>query len=78
MKKANLTLMKNTGTGHTNFGMLNKIFEFGKIQIRVEVDENGDPWFVANDICKALGLRNPRQAVEHHVYEDDVHQMDTL
>lgn len=30
--------------------------------IRV-TDVNGNPWFVANDVCKALRLSNPREAV---------------
>ena len=57
MKNADLTLLQNNDAGHTNFGMLDKIFEFGNVQIRVEMDEAGEPWFVANDVCKALGLR---------------------
>jgi len=78
MKNTNLALLKNDDAGHTNFGMLDKIFEFGDVKIRVELDEAGEPWFVANDICKALGLRNSRQAIEHHTDPEDVHQMDTL
>jgi prophage antirepressor-like protein len=33
---------------------------FGKIRI---IDRDGEPWFVAKDICDALGLENSRQAV---------------
>ena len=27
------------------------LFEFKDKQIRVLTDENGDPWFVAKDVC---------------------------
>lgn len=40
------------------------IFEnesFGRL--RTTKDENGDPWFVANDVCKALDLTNVTMAV---------------
>lgn len=41
-----------------------KIFqneEFG--DLRTVTDENGNPWFVASDICKALDLSNPTVSV---------------
>ena len=34
--------------------------EFGRIRA---VSENGEPWFVAKDVCDALGLGNSRQAL---------------
>lgn len=40
-----------------------KIFEnseFGAVRV---VDVNGEPWFVASDIAKALGYVDPAQAV---------------
>lgn len=40
-----------------------KVFEnieFGKIRTLIKDDE---PWFVATDICKALGINNSRQAL---------------
>lgn len=40
---------------------------FGKI--RVVKGENGNPWFVAKDVCEALGLDNVSQAVSS--LEDD-------
>ena len=30
--------------------------------IRVTTDEQGEPWFVLNDICTALGITNTRNA----------------
>lgn len=35
--------------------------EFG--QLRVIQDEEGEPWFVAKDVCDALGLGNSRMAL---------------
>ena len=37
-------------------------FDFERSQIRVFTDEQGDPWFVATDVCNVLGVGNPRQA----------------
>lgn len=28
-------------------------------------DQNGNPWFIAKDICDALGLGNPSQAISY-------------
>lgn len=43
-----------------------KIFEreeFGTVRV---VDVNGEPWFVASDIAKALGYERPNDAVNTH------------
>lgn len=43
-----------------------KIFEnpeFGKVRV---VDQNGEPWFAASDIAKALGYANPQEATREH------------
>ena len=43
-----------------------KIFEnsgFGAVRV---VDVNGEPWFVASDIAKALGYERPNDAVNTH------------
>lgn len=37
--------------------------EFGQIRI---VYQNGEPWFVANDIAEALGYLNTRDAIRNH------------
>ena len=31
--------------------------------VRVSADENGEPWFVAADVCRVLALTNPSEAV---------------
>ena len=43
-----------------------KIFErqeFGQVRV---VDVNGEPWFVASDIAKALGYERPNDAMNTH------------
>ena len=37
--------------------------EFGSVRA---VEINGDPWFVANDVAKALGYSNPSKATNDH------------
>ena len=37
--------------------------EFGAVRV---VDVNGEPWFVASDIAKALGYERPNDAVNTH------------
>jgi len=36
-------------------------FDFGQNQVRVMLDEQGRPWFVAKDVCDTLGIKNIRQ-----------------
>lgn len=39
------------------------IFRFGEDEIRV-IDKNGEPWFVAADVCTALDLTNSRMSLK--------------
>ena len=48
------------------------VFSFGNHEIRTITDEHGEAWFVANDVCAALGLENPTQALRTHVDSEDV------
>jgi len=41
-------------------------FNFNNFSIRVITDENGEPLFVGNDICTALGYVNSRDAISKH------------
>ena len=50
--------------------------EFG--EVRTQVDEKGEPWFCAKDVCCALGYNNSRDAVRRHVEMDDVVKHDTI
>ena len=48
-----------------------KVFEnpiFGRVRIQ-EID--GEPWFVGKDVAKALGYKNPQEAIRTHVAEED-------
>jgi anti-repressor protein len=38
-------------------------FNFNSATLRTLTDENGDPWFVAKDVCDILGLNNVGQAL---------------
>ncbi|WP_199769615.1 BRO-N domain-containing protein [Aeromonas sp. ASNIH2] len=51
---------------------------FENYQIRIITDEQGEPWFVAKDVCEALGYTNSRKALADHVDEEDVTKRDTL
>ena len=53
-------------------------FPFDSHTVRVQVDELGQPWFNANDVCTALEFGNARQAIESHVDPEDVQKLDTL
>jgi len=39
-------------------------FKYEQNEIRVIQDEQGEPWFVAKDVCNVLGISNDRMAVE--------------
>ena len=40
------------------------VFNFGNAPIRVAFAENGEPVFVAKDVCDVLGIRDHKQALE--------------
>ncbi|MFR0558256.1 BRO family protein [Pseudoscardovia radai] len=63
---------KNTGDNHTlaTVGASDNVSSFTftdedgvTMPVRVLTDEDGEPWFVAKDVCAILGLGNSRQAV---------------
>jgi len=39
------------------------LFHFHDYAIRTDVDPQGNPWFVASDVCAALEIKNSRQAL---------------
>lgn len=53
-------------------------FSFEGAQVRVVRDEANNPWFVAKDVCDALGHTNSRKAVADHVDGEDVTSRYTL
>lgn len=42
-----------------------QIFNFQSNEVRVVKDDNGEPWFVAKDVCGVLGIQQPVRAVEN-------------
>ena len=38
-------------------------FRFDDQQVRVVIDKQGEPWFVAADVCAVLGIANNRDAI---------------
>ena len=48
-------------------------FSFDNMPIRVVKDEHENPWFVAKDICDALGIQNTTQALAN--LDDDERSM---
>lgn len=50
----------------------NHAFTFEDHEIRTVI-RDGDPWFIASDVCKALGLSNPSKSVSS--LDDDEKQL---
>jgi len=51
-------------------------FQFGDREIRV-IDRDGEPWWVALDVCRALGMSEPHRALSR-LDDDDRHSMTVL
>lgn len=39
--------------------------------VRVVIDNKGEPWFVGSDVAKCLGYNDTDQALRDHVYEEN-------
>lgn len=58
--------------------IVKKSFKFNSMKIRTAIID-GEPWFVAKDVCDVLGIANPRNATARIPDKDKgVRQMDTL
>jgi len=53
-------------------------FRFEAYAVRVQVDELGQPWFNAADVCDALEMGNPSQAIKSHVDADDLQKLEVI
>lgn len=42
------------------------------------IDRDGEPWFVAKDVCDVLGYTNVSAALSKHVDDDDRAPLDTM
>lgn len=51
---------------------------FERTAISAEIDEDGEPWFNANEVCAALEFGNPWQAISTHVDDEDLQKMEGL
>lgn len=51
-------------------------YQFENHEVRVFMID-GNPWWVLNDVCTAIGIVNPRNAVTR-LEDDDVRDMDTI
>lgn len=45
-------------------GMRPAVFRFNDLDVRAFADDNGEPWFVAKDVCDVLGYANDTQAIQ--------------
>lgn len=58
--------------------IVKKSFKFNSVKIRTAIID-GEPWFVAKDVCDVLGIANPRNATARIPDKNKgVRQMDTL
>lgn len=48
-----------------------QLFNFNNATLRVLTDENGEPWFVAKDVCDVLTYTNASKAISDHVDQED-------
>lgn len=53
-------------------------FAFGENMVRVLSDENGNPWFVAKDVCRILDIQNPADAVRKGLDDDERADIDII
>lgn len=53
-------------------------FQFEAYAVRVQVDDQGQPWFNATDVCDALEMGNPSQVIKSHVDAEDLQKLETL
>ncbi|SFK64188.1 BRO family, N-terminal domain [Nitrosomonas aestuarii] len=48
------------------------VFQFHSTSIRTFVDDHGEPWFCAKDVCDVLGYTNYSKAIKDHCREKGV------
>ena len=53
-------------------------FQFETHALRVQVDDASQPWFNAIDVCDALEMGNPSQAIKSHVDADDLQKLEVI
>ena len=58
-----MSAIKIYNNQNTENEILPQIFNFEGSQVRVVVDEKGEPWFIATDIAKLLGHESAKDAI---------------
>ena len=48
-----------------------QVFNFNSSDVNVQIDDEGNPWFNAKDVCDALDIQNSARAVKERVDEED-------
>jgi len=54
------------------------VFQFHSHTVRSILDEQGEPWFVAADVCKALELASHKGSYKHHLEKLDEDERMTM
>lgn len=52
-------------------------FQFDTHSVRTIADDNGEPWFLASDVCAVLGYRNPSKTIGDHCRAGGITKRDT-
>lgn len=54
------------------------VFQFNGTTVQTVIDDQGEPWFAANEVCGILGYANPRDTIAKHCHTKGVAKRDTL
>ncbi len=54
------------------------VFQFDSQEVRIFVDDQGEPWFCATDVCAVLGYQNAPDAIAKHCRQKGIAKRDTL
>jgi prophage antirepressor-like protein len=57
------TLSHSPDSNNTSTTVLN-IFNYEQREVRTIIDEHGKPWWVANDVCIVLDIKDAKQAID--------------
>jgi len=70
-----IVMTKESGAAMQENALTTRDFLFRDLPVRV-VEQDGEVWFRAEDVCSALGYANHRDALSNHVDADDVAKRD--
>jgi anti-repressor protein len=74
-----MSAIKNCNNQNLESETLPQIFDFDGSQIRVIIDQKGEPWFVANEVTNILGYRMASDATRVlDIDEKGTHNLSTL